>query len=323
MSKDFYQNSWSKSVELDLQHLLELAVLEDTETQGDLTSRALIPDNVQGFASLHVREDGVVAGIQAVQMVLHAVDSNLRWEATVNDGAFLRRGSKVGVIRGPVLTLLTAERLVLNLLGRLSGIATLTRKYVEAVAGTSARIYDTRKTTLGWRRLEKYAVRCGGAQNHRTGLFDAILIKDNHIAFGRESGDPFLPADAVRKAREFLRNRAKTRSNFDTQGAGNLAQSLTVPEELPVIEIEVDTLEQLKDVLPAEPDIVLLDNMTPVQLREAVEIRNRLQPSTELEASGGITLQTVKMVAETGVERISVGALTHSAISLDLGLDWG
>jgi nicotinate-nucleotide pyrophosphorylase (carboxylating) len=203
--------------------------------------------------------------------------------------------------------MLTAERLTLNLLGKLSGIATLTRKYVEAVSGTSAKIYDTRKTTLGWRRLEKYAVRCGGGQNHRTGLFDAILIKDNHLAFGRDNEKPFTPAEAVTQSRQFLNLHA------DSFGL----------EPFPMIEIEVDTLQQFQEVLLAEPNIVLLDNMTPSLLVQAVEIRNRTAPGVELEASGGINLKTVEAVAKTGVERISVGALTHSAVALDLGLDWG
>jgi len=186
-------------------------------------------------------------------------------------------------------------------LGRLSGIATLTRRYVDAVQGTNAQIYDTRKTTPGWRQLEKYAVRCGGGNNHRAGLYDAVLIKDNHLALGRQGNEPFTPAEAVIRTKEFLRKRSAC---------------------LPIIEIEVDTLEQLREVLPTGPDIVLLDNMAPPQIVEAIHIRNSLNPNVQLEASGGITLETLRSIAETGVERISVGALTHSAVSLDFGLDW-
>jgi nicotinate-nucleotide pyrophosphorylase (carboxylating) len=191
--------------------------------------------------------------------------------------------------------------LLLNLVGRLSGVATLTRRFVDAVQGTPARIYDTRKTTPGWRRLEKYAVKCGGGCTHRTGLFDAVLIKDNHLAWMQ-----LRPGDAVRRAREFLRATLRDPAQAETM----------------LLEVEVDTLEQLEDALPAGPDIVLLDNMSLEQLRAAVARRNAVDPGIELEASGGVNLRTVRGIAETGVERISVGALTHSAVSLDVALDW-
>jgi nicotinate-nucleotide pyrophosphorylase (carboxylating) len=207
---------------------------------------------------------------------------------------------------------LTSERTILNLLGRLSGIATLTRQYVDAVAGTKARIYDTRKTTAGWRRLEKYAVGCGGGHNHRTGLYDAILIKDNHLAVGRDEvgSAGFSPAQAVRKARTFLAQ----------QMAGEVPRG--APDPQMIVEIEVDSLAQLMEVLPERPDIVLLDNMTAELLREAVAIRDASGGAAELEASGGVNLQSVRAIAETGIERISVGALTHSAVNLDVALDW-
>jgi nicotinate-nucleotide pyrophosphorylase (carboxylating) len=190
-------------------------------------------------------------------------------------------------------------------LGRLSGVATLTRRYVDVVAGAGAHIYDTRKTTPGWRRLEKYAVRCGGGRNHRGGLNEAVLIKDNHLALGSISPDAqqqFTPAAAVERARRFVAHHA-----------GEAAM---------LIEVEVDTLEQLDAVLPARPDIVLLDNMDLAQLRQAVARRNAFDRTIELEASGGVDLRTVRQIAECGVERISVGALTHAATSLDFGLDW-
>jgi nicotinate-nucleotide pyrophosphorylase (carboxylating) len=199
--------------------------------------------------------------------------------------------------------MLTCERPMLNLLGRLSGIATLTRQYVRKIEGTRARIYDTRKTTPGWRRLEKYAVRCGGGYNHRTGLYDAILIKDNHLALASEEN--VSPADAVRKARDFLAQ----------LGPENLAGDM-------LVEVEVDRVQQIDDVLSARPDIVLLDNMTLDQLRAAVARRDLLAPGIELEASGGVTLETVRGIALTGVERISVGGLTHAARWLDVALDW-
>jgi nicotinate-nucleotide pyrophosphorylase (carboxylating) len=196
---------------------------------------------------------------------------------------------------------------MLNLLGRLSGIATLTREYIRRAEGTGARIYDTRKTTPAWRRLEKYAVRCGGGHNHRTGLFDAILIKDNHLALAADAN--LTPADAVRRAREFVRQMTpQAYPNFDAE---NL-----------IIEIEIDRLEQLDDVLGAGPDIVLLDNMSLDQLQAAALRRKAIAPQIELEASGGVTLETVQNIAATGVDRISVGALTHAARSLDVALDW-
>jgi nicotinate-nucleotide pyrophosphorylase (carboxylating) len=204
--------------------------------------------------------------------------------------------------------MLAVERPLLNMLGRLSGIASLTRRYVDAVRGTLAGIYDTRKTTPGWRSLEKYAVRCGGGRNHRAGLFEAVLIKDNHLALGAELRPlgigGYSPAEAVLKARQLLIERLGD--------AGRQA----------IVEIEVDTLDQLDEVLAVGPDLVLLDNMSPALLREAVARRNARCPAVELEASGGIDLGTVRGVAETGVERISVGALTHAAVSLDFGLDW-
>jgi nicotinate-nucleotide pyrophosphorylase (carboxylating) len=249
------------------------------------------------------RRSGVVAGLPFVAMTLAAVDPQLEWLPHLEDGQPVGQGSCAGVIRGPVRGMLSTERIVLNLICRLSGIASLTRKYVEAVAGTKAKIYDTRKTTPGWRRLEKYAVRCGGGQNHRGGLFDAVLIKDNHLAWGAQADvsafrGTYTPAEAVRIAKSQVRESSK------------------------IVEVEVDTLDQLKEVLPANPDIVLLDNMPPEKLRRAAEMRNRLNSAVELEASGGINLQTIRAAAESGVERISVGALTHSAVALDFGLDW-
>jgi nicotinate-nucleotide pyrophosphorylase (carboxylating) len=233
------------------------------------------------------------------------MDPRLEWEEQVSEGAVVQPGQAVAAIHGPARSLLTSERTLLNFLGRLSGVATLTRAYVEKVAGTKARIYDTRKTTPGWRRLEKYAVRTGGGWNHRLGLFDAVLIKDNHLALGASRGESaYTPAQAVRRARQL-------------NEAGIASQAAPL-----VIEVEVDTLEQLEGVLPARPDIVLLDNMRPDVLREAVARRDALAPGVQLEASGGIDLESVADVARTGVDRISVGALTHSAVWFDVGLDW-
>ncbi|MDR2762099.1 MAG: carboxylating nicotinate-nucleotide diphosphorylase [Planctomycetaceae bacterium] len=308
MIKEFYQNEWNEFIEQDLIRLVSLALDEDISVIGDLTSLALIPEVTSGGASVAIREDAVVAGLLAIPTLINAINSSLMWESDsateIEDGKFVKRGTQLGRITGSVRGILMAERPLLNLVGRLIGIATLTRKYVEAISGTSAKIYDTRKTTLGWRRLEKYAVRCGGGQNHRTGLYDAILIKDNHLAFGQER-TIYNPAEAVSKAKEYLQTRF-----------GNEAASFKI------VEVEVDNLEQFAQVLTVEPDIVLLDNMTPEMLRKAVEMRNHAGVNVQLEASGGVRLSTVKAIAESGVERISVGALTHSATSIDVGLDW-
>jgi len=299
--RNFTQHSWQTLTKDDFVPLLEIALREDLQTVGDLTCLALVPEMAQGTATVAARTEGILAGTPLIPLILSRVDPQLTWEARLEDSIVLHRGDIVGTLRGPARGLLIAERPILNFLGRLSGVATLTKRYVDTISGTNAQIYDTRKTTPGWRRLEKCAVVCGGGKNHRTGLYDAVLIKDNHLALGRQEGTPFSPAEAVSRAKEFLR------------------QQFTAP---PMVEVEVDTLVQLQEVLPAEPDIVLLDNMSPVQISEAVRIRNSVKPGVQLEASGGITLETVRRIAETGVDRISVGALTHSAVSLDFGLDW-
>lgn len=307
MKRDFNQQQWDERLRQTTERLIRAAIWEDNESTGDLTSRALIPVEAVGRAAVVAREEGVVAGLAAAPTVLALVDSRLVWRAAVRDGDAVRPGTKLGEISGPVREMLVAERLLLNLVGRLSGVATLAGRYVQETVGTGAKIYDTRKTTLGWRRLEKYAVHCGGARNHRTGLFDAVLIKDNHLACAGEEG--LTPGRAVARVRETLENwRAES---------GRAESDL-----LPILEVEVDSLDQLRSVLPEKPDVVLLDNMKPETLVEAVALRKKIAPEVELEASGGINFSTVRSVAETGVDRISVGALTHSARSLDIGLDW-
>jgi nicotinate-nucleotide pyrophosphorylase (carboxylating) len=282
--------------------LIDLALQEDLGltpfSRGDVTSFVLIPPAAHGHAAFVARQAGVLAGLPAVALVLGAVDPALTFEPLLEDGAPLRPGTQIGLARGPVHSLLTAERTALNFLQRLSGVATQTRRFVDAVAGLPAQVLDTRKTTPGWRLLEKYAVRCGGGHNHRLGLFDGILIKDNHLA---ATGKRLSIKDVLTAAR--------------TSPFGDLP-----------VEVEVDSLEQLDEALAAgpkyRPDIVLLDNMTPEQLREAVRRRDAAAPQVRLEASGGVTLQTVRAIAEAGVDRISVGALTHSAVALDVGLDY-
>jgi nicotinate-nucleotide pyrophosphorylase (carboxylating) len=303
LSKDFNQLTWDATLEDDLRHIVRLAVREDLERQHDWTTVALVGPDAQGRAAMAAREPGVVAGLRALPILLDEMQAAIELDRRVDDGADVEAGAIVAQFAGSARDLLTCERPMLNLMSRLSGIATLTREYVRRVIDTKARIYDTRKTTPGWRRLEKYAVRCGGGHNHRTGLFDAILIKDNHLALAAEKN--LSPAGAVRRCREFV-------EQLDAQ---YIAKDM-------LIEVEIDGLDQLPDVLAAGPDIVLLDNMSPELLREAVARRDQIAPHIELEASGGVALGTVNEIAGSGVDRISVGGLTHSSRSLDLGLDW-
>jgi nicotinate-nucleotide pyrophosphorylase (carboxylating) len=307
VAKEFQQVEWDASVEDDCRQIVRLAVREDLDRMFDWTTLALVPAGTEGRAAIRARQKGVAAGLRAAEVAIAEMDVQVRLEALVEDGRQVAAGETLATLEGPARSLLAAERILLNLIGRLSGIATLARAYVEAVRGTKTRIYDTRKTTPGWRRLEKYAVRMGGGSNHRTGLYDAILIKDNHLALAAiaEGTGHLTPAEAVRRARQFADNMAAT---------GTAAPL--------VVEVEVDTLAQLEQVLGEQPDLVLVDNMAPDELARAVALRDRLAPQVELEASGGVTLETVAAIAASGVERISVGALTHSAVSLDVGMDW-
>lgn len=274
--------------------LLTLALMEDLGDRGDLTCQALIAPNLRASVDVVARKPGVLAGAPVGRMVFAELDPSIEWDARCTDGAALERGTIVARVSGPLNSLLVGERTMLNFLTHLSGIATLTREFVNRVAGTRAVILDTRKTLPGFRRLAKYAVRCGGGTNHRMGLYDGVLIKDNHLAAWSAQASV---AEACRVARD--------KSPHDVS-----------------IEVEVDTLEQLRDALQGGPDIVLLDNMTLEQLRESVSLRDSAAPGVLLEASGGVTLETVRGIAETGVDRISVGALTHSAPTLDLAFDW-
>jgi nicotinate-nucleotide pyrophosphorylase (carboxylating) len=262
----------------------------------DVTSQGLIPPDRQGKAVFVARAAGVVAGLPAVELALSTVNTPLvKLQPLVDEGSRVPPGDRLATVTGLTQCLLLAERITLNFLQHLSGIATLTRRYVDAVAGLRCQIMDTRKTLPGWRLLEKYAVRCGGGHNHRLGLHDGILIKDNHLAIlgGGKEAFQAVAASLPRK----------------------LATALP-------FEIEVDTLEQFDWALACAPDIVLLDNMAPEKLREAVRRRNERAPKLLLEASGGVTLANVRAIAETGVDRISIGAITHSAPAVDIGLDY-
>lgn len=278
--------------------LTALALAEDLGQEGDRTGDALFAAGSSGRVEIRNRVPGVVCGLPVVEQVFETLDPGVRVACLVEDGQSIEAAVVLATLEGPLRSLLAGERTALNFLGHLSGIATQTAAFVSAVAGTKARILDTRKTLPGWRRLAKYAVRCGGGTNHRLGLFDGVLIKDNHLAGRRRNAGPEASvAAAVSAARA------------------------AVPQDVPV-QVEVDTLDQLADALRASPDLVLLDNMTVEELTGAVALRDRDAPAVLLEASGGITLATVAAVAASGVDRISLGALTHSAANWDVGFDW-
>lgn len=272
--------------------LIEVAVraalAEDLGLVGDITTNTTVAEGATANAVIATRHNGVISGLQVAEAAFRALDPKVAFVTRFQDGARVSAGDVIATISGNARAILTAERVALNYLGRMSGIATLTRRYVEAVTGTNAKIADTRKTTPGLRAFEKYAVRCGGGHNHRTGLFDAVLIKDNHI----------VAAGGLKRAVE------RARAN-----AGHLVK----------IEVEIDSLDQLDELLAYKVDAVLLDNMTPARLRDAVK---RAGGHCLTEASGGVNLDTVGEIARTGVDIISVGALTHSAPVLDLGLDF-
>ena len=275
--------------------LLDLALEEDLGANGDLTSLAVIPPDLLGRAAVVARAVGVVAGLPAAAQTFALIDPTLGFQTRVADGSSTAPGAVLAVVSGRMRSILTGERTALNFLQRLSGVATVTARYVQAVAGLPCQVLDTRKTTPGWRLLEKYAVRCGGGHNHRLGLGDGVLIKDNHLAAA--GGGVGAVAEAVRRARE------RYGARFP-------------------LEIEVDDLRQFDAALAAKPDIVLLDNMPPEVMREAVRRRDATAPGVLLEASGGVTLATLRDIAASGVDRVSVGALTHSAPALDIALDY-
>jgi nicotinate-nucleotide pyrophosphorylase (carboxylating) len=261
--------------------VVRLALEEDLGT-GDLTTERIVPEGATCEAELLLKEPGVVCGFSLAEAVFQVLDPEVRFEPLASDGDRVSPG-RIAQLSGPAGPILTAERTALNLLGRLSGIATITRRFVDAVEGSGATILDTRKTTPGLRALEKHAVRCGGAQNHRFGLYDGILIKDNHVKV----------AGSITAAVERARNGAP-------------------------VQVEAETLDEVREALAAGADSILLDNMSPPELAEAVAI---VGGRARLEASGGVSLGTIRAIAETGVDFISIGALTHSARSLDVSLE--
>ena len=266
-----------------LERVVHAALAEDVGA-GDVTTEATVAADAAGTAALLVKEPGVVCGLRAAEATFRALDPDVRFEAFASDGDSVEPPAIVARVHGSERAILTGERVALNFLGRLSGIATLTRRFVDAVEGTGTSVLDTRKTTPGLRALEKHAVACGGGRNHRFGLDDAVLVKDNHL---RAAGSISTAVERVRSA-----------------------------TDLPV-EVECETLDDVREALDAGVDAILLDNMTLAELRESVALT---AGRARLEASGGVTLDTVREIAETGVDEISVGALTHSAPSLDLSL---
>jgi nicotinate-nucleotide pyrophosphorylase (carboxylating) len=278
--------------------LIQMAIEEDLG-RGDKTSELLFKDDTKAKATIISREEIVVSGMDIARDILKCYDERLELTIRINDGEAAHVGNKLGIIEGPLRPMLSAERVMLNFLQRLSGIATTTRKFVRAIQGTKARIYDTRKTMPGWRLLEKYAVRCGGGYNHRLGLYDGILIKDNHLA---ELGRNFQ-----NKLKEIVTEAKKVKG-------------------VKFVAVEVDHVDdQLNYVLEIpDIDIVLLDNMGQWQLKHAVEMRDKMCGKSKrplLEASGNITLSNVSAIAQCGIDRIAVGAITHSAKAVDIGLD--
>jgi nicotinate-nucleotide pyrophosphorylase (carboxylating) len=270
---------------------VRLALAEDIGG-GDATTLATVPANATVKAVMRAREPLVVAGIGFAETAFRELSPKIKIEKLSRDGQRITAGETLLKISGPARAILTAERVALNFAQRLSGIATLTSQFVEAVRGTNAKILDTRKTTPGWRLFEKYAVTCGGGKNHRLGLFDMILIKDNHLVALRNEKPNAIAAAVARARRKFPKLK---------------------------IEVEADTLKQVEQAVNAGADFILLDNMDLKQLRQAVKI---VDGRAKTEASGGVNLKTVRAIAETGVDFISVGALTHSARAVDIGLDF-
>jgi len=273
-----------------IEEIIDRALAEDLG-KGDITTEALIPGDQQGTGFIVAKEEGILAGTGAANQVFHRVDPELKVEILLEDGAGVKPGSKVAKVSGSIASILKAERIALNFLQRLSGVASETNRYVARVEGLPVRIMDTRKTTPSWRSLEKYAVRVGGGGNHRMGLGDGILIKDNHLVALRSQG---------LNIKEII---AKARQN--------------APQRLPV-EVEVRTVSEALEAVEAGADIIMLDNMNPEDMLEAVK---SIHGRALIEASGGITLDNVRSVAETGVDFISIGALTHSAKALDINLE--
>ena len=275
----------------EIRHAVKTALAEDLGT-GDVTTMATVPKNAVARAVMRAREPLVVSGLGLAEAAFRQLSPAIHIKKLVREGQRTRAGAGLLVISGPARAILSAERVALNFVQRLSGVATLTAQFLAAIKGTPAHILDTRKTTPGWRRFEKYAVACGGGRNHRFGLHDLVLIKDNHLAALRQAKPNAIAAAVSRARKKFPQLK---------------------------IEVEADTLTQVAQAVAAGADIILLDNMKPAQLRRAVKL---VADRAQTEASGGVNLQTVRAIAKTGVDFISVGALTHSARAVEIGWDF-
>ena len=286
-----------------IEDIVHLAIKEDIGT-GDITSSIFIPEGSESEGVIIAKESGIVAGLPVAGYVLSQIDKDLLFTVNVEDGSRVEKGSVIAVVKGLTISLLSAERLVLNFLQRLSGIATATNKFAEKVEGHKTQILDTRKTTPGWRYLEKYAVKIGGGANHRMGLYDQILIKDNHLEIMEQEKENGDIGSLVKKARKQIKNEV-------------------------LIEVEVEDLCQIKEMVDAGVDIILFDNMAPTKIKEAVEMVKECKNSRDAgsvrsiltEASGNISIENVEEYAKAGVDRISVGMITHSARALDISFD--
>jgi len=310
---------FSSAAKSDCLKLIEMALTEDIGAsdldQGvDCTTDSIVPKQATAQAAFVSRATGVVCGVEIAKLAIEHWAPKLTLEVQVQDGQPVKPQQTIAVMVGAAHDILTMERTCLNFMCRLSGISSLTSQYVTEIKGTGACVLDTRKTTPGWRRLEKYAVACGGGENHRMGLYDAIMLKDNHLAFYRslvEDNDDTIPT-TIKIARQWINDNADSLPNGKNT----------------ILQLEVDTLEQLEIALDTDCDVILLDNMDCESLIKGVAMRDQIGVSKSggskilLEASGGVNLRTIGEIAQTGVERISVGALTHSAVNFDIGLDW-
>ncbi|MEI7921607.1 MAG: carboxylating nicotinate-nucleotide diphosphorylase [Planctomycetota bacterium] len=277
--------------------LILMALDEDLGTTGDITSLSTIPEAATSVGRFVARRDGIISGLPIIGLIAEQFQPGIQWKPFVSDGDRVSPGEVLGEVRGQTRSILALERISLNFLQRLSGIATMTSRFVEKTAGTKSKVLDTRKTTPGWRALEKYAVRCGNGHNHRIGLHDAILIKDNHLAALVANGCVSPITEAVQRARVFSGPKI-------------------------FVTVEVDHLGQLPEALNVHPDCILLDNFTPEMAGLALKQRDALAPGVLLEISGGLTIDKIAEFARLGIDRLSVGALTHSAPALDIALDF-
>jgi nicotinate-nucleotide pyrophosphorylase (carboxylating) len=275
----------------EIRRAVRAALAEDVGS-GDVTTLATVPASARSVALMNAREPLALAGIQFAELAFRELSPKIQIKRYVGDGRLVKAGAPLMKISGPSRAILSAERVALNFVQRLSGVATATAQFAGAVKGTKAKILDTRKTTPGWRRFEKYAVKCGGGKNHRLGLFDLVLIKDNHLVALRNARPNAIAAAVARARKKFPKLK---------------------------VEVEADTLEQVAQAADAGADIILLDNMPPATLRQAVKL---VRGRAITEASGGVNLKTVRAIAQTGVDFISVGGITHSARAVDIGLDF-